>query len=156
VVVESGFDTPNGTRGARQPRGRLLKVANKLVMSRIRRKGSGPQLVLTTIGRKSGASRQSPLRWFPGPEGSWVVVASAGGAAANPAWYYNLGAHPDQVTIEVEGRTVPVTATQMEDPERAEMWQQIVAAAGQFADYQRKTDRRLPVIRLTERAVRPT
>jgi deazaflavin-dependent oxidoreductase (nitroreductase family) len=106
-------------------------------------------LVLTTIGRKSGTERSTPVCWFPGNDGSWLIVAAAGGTAINPAWYYNIAAHPDRVQIEIEGRTVAVTAEQLRGAERAEAWQQITAAAPRFAGFQRKTDRELPVIRLT-------
>ena len=79
-------------------------------------------------------------------------MASAAGAAGNPAWYHNIAAHPDQVTIELTGRTIPVTAEQLHGAERDEAWRQITAAAHRFASYQRKTDRELPVIRLTSRS----
>jgi deazaflavin-dependent oxidoreductase (nitroreductase family) len=153
------FDTAAGTRGARQPSGFALRAANKLVASRIRRKGGGRvmgfnALLLTTIGRKTGAERTTPVGWFPGQDGSWLIVASANGAAGNPAWYYNIAAHPGQVRIEVEGRTVAVTAEQLHGVERAEAWQQITTSAPRFAGYQRKTDRELPVIRLVPRAGR--
>src|SRR6476646_4595787 len=106
-----GFDTPNGTRGRHQP-GTLGRWGNKLTMGRIRRKGklgSMNALVLTTIGRKSGAERHTPVGRFPGKDGSWLVVASAAGGANNPAWYYNLAAHPDRAWIEMEGRKIAVT-----------------------------------------------
>ena len=106
------FDTPTGTRGRRQPGG-WARWLNKLTARRIGRKGKVMgfnALVLTTIGRKSGVERQSPVGWFPGPDDSWLIVAAAAGAAGNPAWYYNLAAHPDQVWIEMGGRKVAVTA----------------------------------------------
>jgi len=150
-----GFDTPAGTRGARQPQaGLLLRWVNTMAGGRIRRNGrvmGFNALVLTTTGAKSGARRSTPVAWFPGPDGSWLVVASANGAARNPAWYHNLAAHPDQVQIEVAGRTVPVTAEQLHGTERDEAWRQISVAAPRFAGYQEKTDRQLPVIRLTQR-----
>ena len=65
-------------------------------------------LILTTVGAKSGAKRTNPVGWFPGHEGSWLIVASAAGAARNPAWYHNIAAHPDEVQIEMKGRTIPV------------------------------------------------
>jgi deazaflavin-dependent oxidoreductase (nitroreductase family) len=155
------FDTTAGTRGARQPSGWLFRQGNKMMANRIRRKGSGRfrnfnVLVLTTIGRKSGDERTTPVGWFPGPDGSWLIVASAAGAKGNPAWYYNLAAHPDQVQIDVEGRKVAVVAEQLHGAERAEAWQQITAAAPRFAGYQRKTDRELPIIRLVPRSDEPT
>jgi deazaflavin-dependent oxidoreductase (nitroreductase family) len=105
-------------------------------------------LVLTTVGRKSGLERTSPVGWFPGTDGSWLIVASAAGAPGNPAWYYNIAAHPDKIQIEVEGRKQAVTAAQLHGAERAEAWTQITAAAPRFAQYQQKTDRELPIIRL--------
>lgn len=150
------FDTHAGTRGARQPAGPVVRWVNKLAAGRIRRKGGKfmgfNALILTTVGRKSGAERTNPVGWFPGKDGSWLIVASAAGAQANPAWYYNIAAHPDQVQIEVEGRRVPVVAEQLHGAERTEAWQQIVATAPRFGQYQQKTDRELPVIRLVARS----
>jgi deazaflavin-dependent oxidoreductase (nitroreductase family) len=150
------FDTPAGTHGARQPPGLVLRWVNKMAASRIRRTGkmgSGfDALVLTTVGAKSGAERSNPVGWFPGRDGSGLIVASAAGTARNPAWYHNMAAHPDRVKIERSGRTIPVTAEQLHGAERDEAWQQIIAATPRFAAYQRKTDRQLPVIRLTPRS----
>jgi deazaflavin-dependent oxidoreductase (nitroreductase family) len=146
------FDTHAGTRGARQPAGPVVRWVNKLAAGRIRRKGGKfmgfNALILTTIGRKSGAERTNPVGWFPGEDGSWLIVASAAGAAGNPAWYYNIAAHPDKVQIEVDGRTLAVVAEQLHGAERTEAWEQIVATAPRFGGYQQKTDRELPVIRL--------
>jgi deazaflavin-dependent oxidoreductase (nitroreductase family) len=149
------FDTTAGTRGRRVPSGWMYRQLNKLMARRIRRTGqlSGLNaLILTTVGRKSGRPRSNPVGWFPGPDGSWLIVASAAGAAGNPAWYYNLAAYPDQVQVEVGGSTVPVSAEQLHGAERAEAWQQIAATAPRFAQYQQKTDRELPVIRLVARS----
>lgn len=105
-------------------------------------------LILTTIGARSRARRTNPVGWFPGQDGSWLIVASAAGAARNPAWYHNIAAHPGEVQIEVDGRPIPVTAEQLHGAERDEAWKQITAAAPRFAQYEQKTDRILPVIRL--------
>jgi deazaflavin-dependent oxidoreductase (nitroreductase family) len=78
-------------------------------------------------------------------------VASAAGAPKNPAWYYNIAAHPDKVHIETAGRKVAVTAEQLHGAARDEAWKQITTSAKRFAQYQQKTDRELPVIRLTPR-----
>jgi deazaflavin-dependent oxidoreductase (nitroreductase family) len=149
------FDTRAGTRGARQPAGFAARWGNKLMAGRVRKGGAKflgfKALVLTTVGRKSGVERATPVGWFPGPDGSWLIVASAAGAPANPAWYYNIAAHPDQVQIEVDGRKIAVTADQLHGPEREEAWQQITTTAPRFAQYQVKTDRELPIIRLTPR-----
>ena len=79
------FDAPAGTRGARQPRaGLMMRWVNKMAARRIRRTGKMMNfnaLILTTIGAKSGAKRTNPVGWFPGPDGSWLIVAAANGAA---------------------------------------------------------------------------
>src|SRR5215469_3995186 len=146
------FDTPAGTRGGRQPRaGLILRLINKNAASQFRRKGKMlgfNGLILTTVGARSGAERTSPVGWWPGPDGSWLIVAAANGGARNPAWYHNIAAHPDNVQIQVDGRRIGVTAEQLHGPERAQAWQQIAAATPRFAQYQDKTDRELPVIRL--------
>jgi len=152
------FDTTGGTRGGRQPAGFAFRWGNKLMAGRVR-KGRAKflgfdALVLTTVGRKTGAERATPVGWFPGEDGSWLIVASAAGATGNPAWYYNIAAHPNQVQIEVEGRKVAVTAEQLHGAERAAAWQQIITAAPRFAKYQEKTDRELPIIRLVPRPER--
>jgi deazaflavin-dependent oxidoreductase (nitroreductase family) len=154
------FDTTAGTRGGRQPAGLAARWANNLMAGRIRKGGAKflgfNALVLITVGRKSGVERRTPVGWFPGLDGSWLIVASAAGATGNPAWYYNIAAHPDQVQIEVEGRTVPVLAEQLHGPDRAAAWQEITTAAPRFARYQQKTDRELPIIRLTPRSAPQT
>lgn len=150
------FDTPAGTRGGRQPRaGLMIRLVNRTAAGRIRRTGKMMGfngLILTTIGARTGAERTNPVGWFPGPNDSWLIVASAGGAARNPSWYHNIAAHPDKVSIEVDGRTVAVTAEQLHGAERDQAWQQITSAAARFGQYQRKTDRELPVIRLVPRS----
>jgi deazaflavin-dependent oxidoreductase (nitroreductase family) len=149
------FTTKNGTTGARQPGGRLLRLMNGLITRRIRKggrlMGGTDGVVLTTIGRKSGQPRSTPLVWFPGADGSWLIVASAAGAPRNPAWYYNIAAHPDRVQIEIGGRSIPVSAVQLHGAERETAWRAITAASPRFTRYQQQTDRELPVIRLTER-----
>jgi deazaflavin-dependent oxidoreductase (nitroreductase family) len=70
----------------------------------------------------------NPVGWFPGKDGSWLIVASAAGAVGNPAWYYNIAAHPDKVQIELDGRKVPVIAEQLHGTERDEAWRQVTAA----------------------------
>lgn len=151
------FDTPAGTRGTRRPAGWALRRLNQLAVRRIRRTGGGKSmgfdvLILMTVGRKSGVERATPVGWFPAADDCRLIVASAAGTAGNPAWYYNLAAHPDDVQIEVEGRRMAVVAEQLHGAERADAWQRIIAAAPRFAKYQQKTDRELPVIRLMPRS----
>jgi len=150
------FDTRRGTRGRRQPNGRFFRWVNTMMSKRMRRSGGGKMmgfnaLVLTTVGRRSGTERTNPVGWFPGPDGSRLIVASANAAVDNPAWYYNIAANPNKVRIEVAGQTVDVIARQLHGDERDQAWQQITAAAPRFAQYQEKTDRVLPIIRLDPR-----
>ena len=106
-------------------------------------------LFLTTLGRKSGQPRETPVAWFPDGDDAWLIVASAAGAAQHPGWYRNLAARPDEVWIELADRTLKGTPELLRGREREERWQRIIAAQPRYRRYQDKTDRELPVIRLT-------
>lgn len=151
------FMMPKGTRGIRMSGGTkaVIKWLNKLMAGRIGKSGKAfgtmPALVLTTVGRKSGELRRTPLAHIPDGDGNWLIIAAYAGAVNNPAWYYNIAAHPDRVSIELEGRVYDVTVDELHGQERERAWTRIVAANDRFAKYQEKTDRQLPVIRLTAR-----
>lgn len=154
IAERAGFDTRAGARGGRRTPRPIRRRLDKLMINRIghkayRRLMGCDTLILTTVGHRSGAERTTPVGGFPGGNGSWLIVAAAGGTAANPAWYYNIAARPDKVRIDVEGRQIAVTAVQLHGAERAQAWQQITTAAPRFAWFQHRTDRELPVIRLT-------
>jgi deazaflavin-dependent oxidoreductase (nitroreductase family) len=106
-------------------------------------------LYLTTVGAKTGQKRQTTVARFPDGEDAWLVVASAGGSAHHPAWYHNIAAHPDQVWIEFAGRQLRVTPTQLDADARAQAWQRITQLQPRYAGYEQKTDRAIPVIRLS-------
>lgn len=155
------FVSRNGTRGGPQPNGRFMRWMNGLAARRIKKHGGSMAgmnaLVLTTVGKKSDLERDIPLGWFPGLDGSWIVVAAAAGAPRNPAWYYNLAANPDRVSITIDRTRIPVTAEQLHGDERTAAWGSIVEAAPRFAQYETKTDRELPIIRLVrQRSAEPT
>jgi deazaflavin-dependent oxidoreductase (nitroreductase family) len=128
---------------------------NNRIVNRIRKRGGKLMgtsvLVLNTVGKKSGAHRTNPVAWFPGDDGSWLIVASAGGAAKNPAWFYNIGAHPEAVTIDVDRANVAVLSKQLDGADRERAWKSITEAAPQFSNYEKKTDRVIPVLQLTRR-----
>ena len=127
---------------------------NNRAVNRIRKGGSfmGMRLlVLNTVGKKTGAARANPVAWFAGEDDSWLIVASAGGAPKNPAWFYNIGAHPEALSIDVGGSNVPVAAAQLAGADRASAWKSITTASPQFSKYESKTEREIPVIRLTRR-----
>lgn len=147
------FGNPTGTRGGKVPHGLVMRLVNKTMVRKVRKSTSasmGPMkiLALTTVGAKSGQRRETPVGWFDGGDGSWLVVASANGAAKNPAWYHNVAAHPDDVTIEIGDRKVAVTATQLHGEEREAALRSIVESSPRFGGYKDKTDREIPVIRL--------
>lgn len=148
------FHARPGTRGARQPGRRILLWLNGFVSGRVR-KGGNPMgfgtLLLTTAGRKSGLERTSPLGYVPDGNGGWLIAASASGSAANPNWYHNLAAAPENARIEVGGKTVSVTAEQLHGNERDAAWRTLTTTIPRFARYGAKTDREIPVIRLTRR-----
>ena len=145
--------SPSGTRGTRTPP-RLISKLMMPVMLRVHRlskdRFAGMDLLyLHTVGAKSGQPRTSAVARFDDGAGGWVIVASAGGAATHPGWYHNVVAHPDQVSVEIGGSTRRVQVEQLEGDSRAAMWQQIIAAAKGFAGYESKTDRQIPVLRLS-------
>jgi deazaflavin-dependent oxidoreductase (nitroreductase family) len=145
--------TPGGTRGPRGPSGPLARGMMRAIAIWHRRSGDRFQgldlLYLTTVGAKTGQKRQSTVARFADGEDAWLVVASAGGAARHPAWYHNIAAHPDQVWVEFGGRQMRVTATQLEGDARAQAWQRITQSQPRYLGYEKKTDRAIPVIRLT-------
>ena len=106
-------------------------------------------VLLHSIGAKSGEERVHPLASLP-DDGGWLIVASAGGQPKNPAWHYNLLAHPDTV-IEVGTETIPVTASVVDDAAHATAWKKLVDYMPGFGAYQERTERTIPVIRLTPR-----
>lgn len=144
------FNTPNGTRGGRPFSTEQMKQFNEPNIARIRRgENLGNILVLVTVGKRSGQVRENPVAYFPTSDGSYLVVASAAGGAKHPAWYFNLGAHPDQVRVVLGGKEVPVTAEELQGTDRDHVWTQIKAASAGFAQYEQMTDRTIPVIKLT-------
>ena len=131
------FDTRAGTRGLAMEGSKLNWWMDRQMARRSVRKVFAlfgfDVAILTTIGHRSGARRMNQVCWFRDKDGSWLIVAAAGGTRVNPAWYYNIAAHPDQVQIEIDGRSIDVTAEQLHGDERAQAWQQITAAAHRFA-----------------------
>jgi deazaflavin-dependent oxidoreductase (nitroreductase family) len=107
-------------------------------------------LVLFTKGRKSGEERANALIFEP-DGADYLVVASKGGAPTPPAWFLNLEADPDAVEVQVKGdrfKARPRIATPEEKPR---MWEKMTAVWPDYDDYQRKTDREIPIVVL-ERA----
>ena len=105
--------------------------------------------MLHHTGAKSGRERVTPVMYQRVGD-SLAVFASKGGAPTNPAWYHNLVAHPRTV-VEVGVDTVPVVARVASDDEREPIWEKQKGDYPGFADYESRTDRRIPVV-ILERA----
>lgn len=100
--------------------------------------------ILTTIGRKSGEERDSPLLYLQ--EGKRIVlVASQGGRATNPMWYLNLVANP-KVRFQTKQETLELTARDATDAERDGYWPKLDAMYADFANYRSYTDRKIPIV----------
>jgi deazaflavin-dependent oxidoreductase (nitroreductase family) len=105
-------------------------------------------ILIHHIGAQSGVERVAPLVHFPEDDDHTVIVASAGGAPNHPAWFHNLKANP-KIEVEVGAERYTVLAEELPRPERDEIWKRVVAENPGFADYERKTDRVIPLVRLS-------
>ena len=110
----------------------------------------GMNVVLMTMkGRKSGDTLKVPVMRVE-HEGVYAAVASKGGAPKHPAWYFNLAADPN-ITLQDGPRTWDVRAREIDGAEREEWWPLCVEAFPPYADYEKKTDRKIPVFLLEPR-----
>lgn len=126
-------------------------------MNRKVRRGKGTfmsmdVLILHTVGRRSGESRETPVAWFADPDAADArLIVASGGGSQNPDWYVNLMG-PDQASIELPGGdTVSVAPERLHGADREQAWQRIATAQPRIAKYQSKSDREYPVVRLTPR-----
>ncbi|GAC1412653.1 MAG: nitroreductase family deazaflavin-dependent oxidoreductase [Mycobacterium sp.] len=103
-----------------------------------------PVIIVTMRGNKTGKVRKIALMRVE-HNGEYALVASLGGAPTNPVWYHNLIAHPDEVAIQDGPEPFAARVREVTGQERAEWWERAVAAYPSYADYQRKTDRQIPV-----------
>ena len=108
--------------------------------------GSRPLLLLTTTGRKSGKERVTPLLYIPDGD-HYLLAASANGADSHPQWYLNLVANP-KASVQIGKQIIPVTAETASAEERPRLWA-LFTRFGNFAGYERKTTREIPVVILT-------
>ncbi|MGF1661259.1 MAG: nitroreductase family deazaflavin-dependent oxidoreductase [Kineosporiaceae bacterium] len=108
----------------------------------------GARMILVHhVGARTGTERVTPLVWHPDGD-RLVIVASKAGAPTHPDWYRNLMAHP-RVRVEVGTETFTVDVAEAQGSERERLWSEITAAMPGFADYERRTDRIIPVLVLT-------
>jgi deazaflavin-dependent oxidoreductase (nitroreductase family) len=110
-----------------------------------------PVVILTMRGAKSGKIRKVPvMRVTDGTR--YAAVASLGGAPRHPVWYHNLVTHPDEVRVQDGPVAKDYTAREVQGSERDEWWKRAVDAYHEYADYQKKTDRLIPVFVLEPKA----
>lgn len=142
--------------GDHAPRGRALRTITHIhrLLYRLTggiiggNAGGLATLLLTTTGRKSGLERTVPLPYFPAPLAygdALIVVASFAGNANHPEWYLNLVADPD-VGVQLGFRRGRSRADVATAEEREEIWRHVIARAPMYADYQRVTERTIPVV----------
>ncbi|MGW0251461.1 nitroreductase family deazaflavin-dependent oxidoreductase [Nocardia goodfellowii] len=124
----------------------LYRISGGKVLGKIQ---GAPVLLLTTIGRKTGKARTSPLLYLRDGE-RYLIVGSHAGAQADPAWVHNLRAKPE-AEIEIGKETIPVRAVELSAAESAPLWPRLDAMYAGYADYRTKTDRTFPVFALTRR-----
>ena len=106
--------------------------------------GKVPVLLLTTTGRKTGKKRTLPLIYIM--DGSaYVITASAGGADKNPGWFFNIRSNP-QATIQVKDKHIKVMAEIAGQEKKSELWARLVEVAPNFAGYEKRTSREIPMV----------
>jgi deazaflavin-dependent oxidoreductase (nitroreductase family) len=115
------------------------------------RVGKAPILLLHHTGARSGTERVSPLIYLPDGD-DLVVVASKGGVDRHPAWFHNLGAHPDtEVEVPREGRRAVRARVVSDEAERARLWPRLVEIYRPYESYQTYTERKIPLVVLEPR-----
>ena len=145
--------TPGGTRGQRRPPRPIMRLMSWFMRAShhfgAKRMDGMPVILLTTRGARSGELRSTPVLSVPEGDSAWLVVASFGGSRSHPAWYINMARHPEDTWVELDGRRVQVTPRSLSGEERERAWEHITAKSERFSGYQEKTDREIPVVRLT-------
>ena len=111
-----------------------------------------PVIIVTSRGNKSGKIRKTPLMRVE-HDGEYLLVASQGGAPKHPVWYYNLKADPDAIMIQDGPEPFDAAVRELpEGDERAQWWARAVAAYPPYAEYQERTERRIPVFVASRRS----
>jgi len=106
--------------------------------------GKAPVLLLTTTGRKTGKQRTLPLIYIM-DDSAYVITASAGGADKHPGWFFNTRSNP-QATIQVKDAHIKVKAEVAGQEKKSELWARLVEVAPNFAGYEKRTSREIPMV----------
>jgi deazaflavin-dependent oxidoreductase (nitroreductase family) len=107
-------------------------------------------LLLTTVGARTGQRRAVPLTYVPDGD-RYIITAGNAGSDRHPAWYHNLIANPDDITVEVGHQTFTASAVIADEPERQTLYDIFAAAYPVLDQYQAQTNRQIPVLVLTRR-----
>lgn len=127
------------------------KVIDEFRANHGRVQGFGRALILLHhVGARTGTPRTSPVMAIHPDDDTWLIAASMGGAPTHPGWFHNLRAQPD-VTIETPEATVAVHAEVLAPDERDAAWALFTQRSDGFRKYQERTERVIPVVRLTRR-----
>jgi len=110
-----------------------------------------PVVIVTHRGNKTGKIRKTPVMRVEN-DGQYAIVASLGGAPKHPVWYHNLKASPAEVRVQDGAEVFDMTVRELEGSERDQWWERAVAAYPPYAEYQEKTERRIPVLLATRKS----
>jgi len=105
-----------------------------------------PVLLLSTIGRKTGKKRITPLGYLE-HDGSYVITATNAGFDTHPAWFHNLKSHP-QVALQIGNKQLTAIAELANPTLRQQLWAKFVERAPGYGDYEKRTTREIPVVLL--------
>jgi len=155
---------PRGTHGAWMPSGGFFRAVTKPFFNRELKRLEDPAAsqqklfmgfpvgVVTTVGSKTGQEHKSVLGVFPYGDNAWLLIASNGGAQAHPHWFINIAKNPDKVWLHVAGKRFRVNVESLEGKERDDAYAAVAAVGRSYGGYPKKTDRVIPVLRVTPAA----
>jgi deazaflavin-dependent oxidoreductase (nitroreductase family) len=150
---------PKGTRGTRMT-DFFFRLGKPFMGRMVRRYQNTPDPepktfmgfpvgVLTTVGRKTGKERSLPLGAFPDGPDAWLIIASRGGSPLHPAWFFNIAKNPDKVWFQIGNRKFKAHVESLRGQDREDAYARVVKVAPTYGGYPKKTDREIPVLRIT-------
>jgi len=153
---------PGGTRGAWTPWPflvRLMRPLMRVQVSRYRKTKTAsppvmmgmPTVLLTTVGAKTGNEHTIVLGGFKDDDGTWLVVASNGGASKHPHWFVNMAKNPDRVWLEIGNLKLAAEPTLLQGSERDAAFAKVISVSPRYGSYRTRTDREIPIVRLKAR-----
>ena len=141
-----GLESMNSLRVRRLMIWAMSRIHRALYRASRGRAGSriqGPVLLLTTVGRKTGRPRTTPLFYLNQGAG-WAVIGSYGGDPRHPQWWLNLRANPN-AAVQIRSATTPVRSREASGEERDRLWLGFVTMFPGYLRYERRTGRRFPI-----------